>query len=387
VDNEDDDDSVLIVEIPCGRSKRPLQFYSQERLEGFLAIPFHKYVYVPGFEAVFNKEDGTIEVGLQALTPISWRFHLLPMLTQREGAAKEDDFKLEVQSSDASRAIELSPPSREFLAFVRLPPHTKATLKLSGIARHEDYVATLRRVADSFLFQLDVSRGVALGLMQERSRLRKLFKRPSSRGKLDLEFPKHGYDSAPMELYWYARSADQLPLLQFLAFYQVLEYYFHAYSQEDAKRRITQILKDPSFRHDSDAAIGRLLRVASGAGRGYGDERSQLRATIQQCVAADDLSAFLNATDERKAFFSDKTSELTNKNIPLKDREKTDFRADIADRIYDIRCRIVHTKSSVSDGQVDLLLPFSEEARLLTHDNELMQFLAKLVLIAASTSL
>lgn len=34
---------------------------------------------------------------------------------------------------------------------------------------------------------------------------------------------KSEYDAEAMEFYWYAKSADNMPLLQFLAYYQVIE--------------------------------------------------------------------------------------------------------------------------------------------------------------------
>ncbi len=39
------------------------------------------------------------------------------------------------------------------------------------------------------------------------------------------------YDRDPLFLYWYARSVPETPLVQFLSYYQVLEYYFPAYSR------------------------------------------------------------------------------------------------------------------------------------------------------------
>lgn len=59
----------------------------------------------------------------------------------------------------------------------------------------------------------------------------------------------------------------------------------------------------------------------------------------------------------------------------------------MAERIYDIRCKIVHTKAGGSEGGVELLLPFSKEAELLYLDIELIQYVAQQTLISASTAL
>ena len=52
--------------------------------------------------------------------------------------------------------------------------------------------------------------------------------------------------------------------------------------------------------------------------------------------------------------------------------------------MYDIRCKIVHTKNDSRDGDTELLLPFSTEADQLSFDIDLMQYIAREVLIAGS---
>jgi hypothetical protein len=174
-----------------------------------------------------------------------------------------------------------------------------------------------------------------------------------------------------------------MPLLQFLAFYQVVEFYFPIYSEAEAQRKLKAILKDPTFRGDRDADIGKLLSAihVSRSG-GFGDERSQLRATLAECVDADALRTFFESDADRREFYTGKGKSHSYHRIPL-GSPGTDLRTDVADRIYDIRCKIVHTKNDSRD-QLDLLLPFSKEAEQLSHDIELVQYVAQSVLVAGS---
>jgi hypothetical protein len=52
----------------------------------------------------------------------------------------------------------------------------------------------------------------------------------------------------------------------------------------------------------------------------------------------------------------------------------------VASRIYDLRCRIVHTKD---DAEIELLLPFSTDLAHIKYDIDLVEFLARKVLIAS----
>lgn len=177
-----------------------------------------------------------------------------------------------------------------------------------------------------------------------------------------------------------------MPLLQFLAYYQSIEYYFPIYSQADAQRRIRIILKDPSFRPDRDADVARILATVRSGARGFGDERSQLRATIQECVSADTLRSFLTSDPKRNEFFTSKAKGLTGVKIPI-NNPTADLRNEVADRLYAIRCKIVHTKIDNEHDDVKLLLPFSREAELLYFDIDLIQYVAQQVLIATSSPL
>jgi hypothetical protein len=54
----------------------------------------------------------------------------------------------------------------------------------------------------------------------------------------------------------------------------------------------------------------------------------------------------------------------------------------IAERIYDLRCRIVHSKESHTDAEP--LHPFGPEAKRLRHDMNLIRFVAHHVLASSS---
>src|SRR5688572_19689186 len=97
-----------------------------------------------------------------------------------------------------------------------------------------------------------------------------------------------------MSLYFYARSAAGLPLVQFLGFYQALEYYFAACFSAEAGRRVRSLLKDPTFRFDRNMDIMRILEtVQGGSATGHVTERSMLRSTVQECVDQTELMRYL----------------------------------------------------------------------------------------------
>jgi hypothetical protein len=258
-------------------------------------------------------------------------------------------------------------------------PSSRLTLKLRGAraSQHDQALAELRSYADSLFFQIDLMYGSTFILERER-RLR--FSPPRRSPNPGLAYPIAQYNDEAMSLYWYAKSAPDMPLLRFLAFYQSIEFYFPRYSQTEARKRVGTIIKHPTFRPHHDDDLDRLISaIRLARSGGLGSERSQLRAVVTECVSADEIRKYLTGFKEREEHFSGKGQKGSYVKIPISNKT-ADLRNDVADRIYDIRRKIVHTKSEHSED-------FSEDADYLAHDIELVEFVARSVLISSSDAL
>ena len=118
----------------------------------------------------------------------------------------------------------------------------------------------------------------------------------------------------------------------------------------------------------------------------FGDERSQLRATVQSCVTAQDLRSFVTSDQKCIKFY---TGSKDWKTIgPMKvsiNNPDSDLRTEVSDRIYHIRCKIVHSKGDGGPAKSDSLLPFSKEAEPLGFDIEVIRYVALQAVTATST--
>lgn len=388
---EDYEFKVVTVEFPNGRETRPLSFSSSEKLKRFLALPFENLVLLGNYLAYGSYDDGYIEA---AIRPLDARglFGITRQLTGRSLTDEnlEDLVLLETpHNADQAGRITVGGSSNTLFAVVGRPlPRRSLSIRIDGLSfvHHDHGVRILERVARSFFLQIDLVHQIPFDLTRY-SRTRRAPRAARSDDRSILQYPKREYDQAPLSLYFYGRSAERMPLLQFLAFYQTIEYYFPVYSQAEARRKIRNILKDPTFRSDRDNDVGRIVATMQAIGNfAYGDERSQLRATILECVDPSEIRLFFESDPGRREFFSAKAKGITDTKVAI-NNEGADLRNDVAERIYDIRCKIVHTKSGGKDGEVELLLPFSKEADQLSPDVELIQFVAQKVLIAASSQL
>ncbi len=391
---DEDDEEFVRVQIPNGRETRDRDFWEIERLTRFLDVSFEKYVFLGDYTAITSYNDSYIEAILQTRSTrpggsLARVFGVVPI--------DEDvvDEPIRIVDDDSASVCEIvvGECSDDLFGLGGIPAFPRGqrrwSLQITGIdvSTHDEALNVLERVSNSLFFQIDLERNIAMSLRRERRHRQRLgMGRRSAEEHSDLQFPKVEYDDAPITLYWYARSAIGMPLLQFLAYYQCVEFYYPTYSQSEARRRIRNVLKDPTFRADRDTDLMKVLSVFGTGPRGIADERSMLRATIRECVSEVQIRDYFERSEECREIFSTKTKGLTDCKIPIANAN-ADLRDDVADRIYDLRCKIVHTKTGSGDDSVELLLPYSKGAELILHDVELLRFVAQQVLIASSSAL
>jgi hypothetical protein len=212
------DDIIYVLKMRCGREYKRL-LLTIEQIERILSIPFEKYSFLLGFEAICCFEEGFIEASVRSLgfaPAISFR----DLRIDGENEATRITFE---PSNDTFPKIELSPPSVTYKRLNRLSAR-RLTLKLTGchISNHDEALSLLKRTADTVFFQIDLLSNSPLALERVRKRPRIFSKPKNSTLPNEVQYPKTEFDEAPLSLYWYGRSASGMPLLQFLAFYQAI---------------------------------------------------------------------------------------------------------------------------------------------------------------------
>lgn len=174
-----------------------------------------------------------------------------------------------------------------------------------------------------------------------------------------------------------------MPLLEYLAYYQVIEFYVPRYtSKSSIVTRVRSMLADPALDYNNDRTIERLLDTFAPIAKKGFNEREQVAATIAFCIDEVAILTFLTDRPALAKALADKNRIRGIRVIDATDREVQLVRQ-VASRIYDLRCRIVHSKDG--GGESDRpIRPFDRESRLMRHDLTLIRFIAQRVLVASS---
>ncbi|MET7808595.1 hypothetical protein [Micromonospora chersina] len=400
-------DEYLVVDFPNGRNRRTL-VVTRHTADLLNEVDFEDWVFLGEFAAILDRKTGQIEAILRSFgTPTIDA--LLKRLTatveenqsdqsgvvEAEAAAKaasdESERPLRIKFPGISGRLEAEiSPANHALAWLErgFGPRVgtfSLKLKAKGVNRHEDALVLLREFSTSLFFDLDVTHQTSFGLavswtVTQKRRDRERAKAVHTRAP---RLPRMRYSPEAASLYTYGRSAAGMPLLEFLAYYQVMEFYFSVYSRQELMQRVRQELLDPRFDPNSDSDLARMMGILGGSSKSFLAESEQLRATLRRCVDNDVLAAFIKGSEEMEEFLTGKQEIAGVKPLNFSNKEQK-IVDQVADRIYQIRCRIVHSKEDGGPDGAQLLLPFGDEARKLTHYISLARFLAQKVLIAGA---
>ncbi|WP_128104199.1 hypothetical protein [Paenibacillus sp. DCT19] len=385
----------FLLKMNSGRDKYEVALDEESIALNFLEFDFERYTVLKHYTAICSYENKMIEASIEHVYISQHNgFINRRLFGEFQSTLASEPIVLSQESDIGHVTIELSGWSKELSLLMKkeMRRNSPVSIKIRGvnINQHDKAVELLKRISDSLFFQIDLRFKLPL-MLSKRSSIGIGGVMPQKANVAELKFPKMKYNNDAISLYWYARSATKMPLLQYLAFYQAIEFYFPMYTELDAKKMLKKILKNPVFDEDKDEDLTKLITMIRPRlnGRGFANERTQLLSTLRECVNPDEVRDFLRGT-KKSDFFSMKNEQGKHSkqisSVPLTQNQDDDeLINNLKERIYDIRCKIVHTKASDVDQNVEMILPFSKQAEYLTYDIELIKLVAQQIIMASGS--
>ncbi|WP_370971250.1 hypothetical protein [Amycolatopsis sp. cg9] len=391
----------LCVGFPAGRTQREVHI-SRRDAPDWASTDFAHWVFLGDYDAFLDRSSGTVVAALDhsadgfglfrkeipGLAPIPEGDPDLtpPEAEERSGTAVREPARLCVEHPSVeglSITIQRPPPRALRVACRAYPNSWGVTITGVPTERHDQALRLLEEISTSFFIDLDMSYGAAFRLKKNVG-----VEWASEPGDKEIpstklpRFPVLTHNDDAASLYLYARALVSAPLLAYLAYYQVLEFFMPKYARAAAVQKLRDVLKDPRFDHDDDITLGRVIEMVTDTDRTAGTEREQLKATVTRCLDAGALARYLESHPRGAAAMADKKRIAGIRLLNPKDTSAS-LVEQISERIYDLRCRIVHGKEG-GNGRGEPLRPFGRESKLLTYDLALIRFVAQRVLITSS---
>ena len=375
-----DDEVELTFALPAGRDKRIVTVDSDGAAALVEDPNLLDWRSLTSYDGIWNRAASVIEVAVRGE-----RFGLPPRhLLRRPPAPEETDGTLlEVEDPSSVVRLRLGDASKSAQAILGRQGLGRAllTLRCEGTVVSTTLEADelIERLADSLFFDVEVNQGISIVLGRLASGTRPRRWRPHP--KKEASFPRSQYPHAPILLYRLGRDRALPPVIRYWALYQVLEYFFPRYSSEEALRRLSRHLLSPSFDpHREEDVLTAISMVGSATG---GPERDMLTTTLDAITSAPELRrviAELGIADVLKKEGKDLSVELV-------DPQSDDLVRKLAHRVYDVRCRIVHSKSSTLSQLGPGLLAGTAHDDLIQPELPLLEYLAQQAIVASAEPL
>lgn len=149
------------------------------------------------------------------------------------------------------------------------------------------------------------------------------------------------------ELLDYFKVADQINYLpfKFLCNYHIVEYFLDKSAHLAIKRKLDSVLYQPDFDANSSSYIDEILNSFKEEGDRLKSDKIKIQRVFQEFLEKDKIIAFINNLELKDHFFSDQTFDFQSKVTLVQLKSDTDSQLfkSLADRVYSIRCSIVHS--------------------------------------------
>ncbi|MEV1290034.1 hypothetical protein [Micromonospora sp. NPDC049679] len=384
----------LHISLPGGGKDRKIFSISRSRAGDWASSNFESLVLLKDFAAALDRSTNVIEALVRP------RLALKSTLQMLHRKARHDDAPDELKSaSPAEDTLVITSTSNGIVANAEISPVSAGLgaaegtrlgfslkVRLNSALSYDASVKLLEEFSAALFFEMDLLYDLPLSLSESgRQRIRSdARERPPENLKAPT-VPRNFYSVEAASLYAYGRSASGMPLLQYLAFYQVLEFYFPTYARSETVRRFQRRLRDPAFDPNNENQVATLVTFLNAEARALQYEEEQLKATVDSCIDSNDLRSFLEQSEARKEFLTKKNALKGVGHLVLDEKSNAGpLTSQVASRVYQIRCRIVHAKEDGGPKRGELLLPNSAEAKMLQHDISLVRWIAQRALIQAA---
>ena len=255
-------------------------------------------------------------------------------------------------------------------------------------ADQDTSLQTFAALANAFLFQLSYNLDVSVvpvRSFEEFGRATRLGRLRRARVE-DIDPPRRTYIPDLVYYYQMAVSSDS-PILQYLSYYHVAEYFFESVFQDDLIERVRTRLTQPDFSYRRKKDIRALIADISKALRVRGEttafnEQEALRLTLSKFVPLADLSQRVAEYDPDLVRYYRETNVPFSIGDPfdLEDQDPARALSLLASRIYRTRNAIVHSKESERVRYV----PFRHD-RLLAREVPLLRFISEIITTQTSS--
>ena len=245
-------------------------------------------------------------------------------------------------------------------------------------------VAVSNELINAAIFAMSYLRGIPYRLLEQwptdqpRPRSR-VFSTSERKSGFELELPAVRYNDDLLRFYQLGISTE-IPELQYLAFYQVLEYFFVGVSDEALYSTLRARLANPAFSL-KPTHLDQIIQDVLGHAKTT-DETEMLKLVLEKYLREDEVIAFIGRYED---YLSERWYTKKRERFGVDAEVKAQSGhviGNVAKIVKIVRNALVH--SSDRFERIGRHVPFSASSELVAREVPLVKYLAECVIIASA---
>ncbi len=239
----------------------------------------------------------------------------------------------------------------------------------------DDNIANFEKLAKSGLFNISMSSGLNFYLVKKLDEDDDKIRSGRLYGRVLPNVPHLAYDDEMVQ-YYMAGSSARIPKVQYLSYYNVLEFWFDKIYNDEKCQEIQKIVTNPKFNHANLKNYKKIIDIFR-LSKNKASEIEMLQSLIEQYI---DISAFKIFLNNNEYYTENSAHKIEETKFSLADSDSA-LKKKLAKRIYKVRNAIVHSKESEEEKY------FPQDEKYILYEVDLVKYVAEQVIIGAATIL
>ncbi|GEM_PF-1165377 len=246
----------------------------------------------------------------------------------------------------------------------------------------------LRNILNSVLFDIEYSFNVSLEMLELSSINKRIptIRRPiSDRPEKEINFTYKKYIPELIQYFHLAEKVDLAPF-KYLCYFHIIEYFADRSAYFNVAEQVKNLLLKPDFHLKVDNYVNQAINIFKKENEKHLTDKIKLNRVLQQFVSLDEFKDYLISIQQFDYFQKEQVFQFSKTlKIPGIDfSNESNFLNTLTNRIYTIRCSIVHSNPDFDESKAIPFAHTSENLEKLYFELALVYDISKNIILKSS---
>ncbi len=331
--------------------------------------------------------DNKIEI---ALNPVNTRSSHMSRYKLKEKAA---EIEMPYYKNHLSISLQFQPEGSlmtQLMELMRGGRRSSVIASISGYSNptHDGKEIDLRNILTSVLFDFSYSYNLVFepinfDTMIRRTPLRRRNTTATPTDKINFVFKK--YIPELVEYFNIGEKVDYPPF-RFICYFHIIEYFSDKSAYYYAAKKLRSLIIKPDFHINTDKYVNQAINFFKIESTKYTSDKVKIKRVINQFINRSEFEEYLKDIEMLDYFKKPSTIDCTKplELVPIDFENDSKFEESLMQRIYSMRCSIVHSNPDFEETKAVPFSPSPENLDKLRKEIDMIYEVARAIIVESS---